>query len=342
MRQSNIELLRIVSMLFIILEHILIMGTDFFDTPDNCLMSWSSNIIIGFTYIGVNLFVLITGWFAADFSWKRLLSLWLVCGFYELVGFLIAYCLGSIEWDVSALGNIVFPLSHSNYWFVKCYVILLLLLPIINAGLKCFDKKALINILILLSIIDLYFGWFQKLNNGYDVFHMIYIYIIGCYLKRHVDWNRLRSYRGRLFITWFVLSVLWGVLANINSVHVIPHWNGWAYNNPIVILSAVTFFALFNLFDIKQSKLINLFGSTVFSVFLIHTNRYIGKSMYDIVRKIVYMPEISSSLSLQLSVLVICSVIIFVLFSIIDIPRACVHRILLKKCERIINRFPKI
>ena len=30
MRQSNIELLRIISMFFIVLEHVLIMGTEFF------------------------------------------------------------------------------------------------------------------------------------------------------------------------------------------------------------------------------------------------------------------------------------------------------------------------
>ena len=83
MRQSNIELLRIVSMFFIVLEHILIMGTEFFSASISNQL-YVANSIIGFTYIGVNCFILITGYFGADFSWKRLVNLYLICMFLKV------------------------------------------------------------------------------------------------------------------------------------------------------------------------------------------------------------------------------------------------------------------
>ena len=186
-RQSNIELLRIISMFFIVIEHLLIMGTDFFSNPiGNQLLV--ANSIIGFTYIGVNCFILITGYFGADFSWKRLLSLYLICFFYELVGFVMAYCHGDVAWSTNALSYIIFPLSHSNVWFIRCYVILLLLLPIINAGLNSLNKKGFLYVLLLLTILNLYFGWFQKQPNfngdGYNTSQMVYLYAIGRYLNR--------------------------------------------------------------------------------------------------------------------------------------------------------------
>lgn len=202
-RQSNIELLRVVSMFFIVLEHLLIMGTDFFTNPVGNQLE-VANSIIGFTYIGVNCFILITGYFGADFSWKRLLRVYLICLFYEVVGFLVAYGHGDVEWSTTALSYMLFPLSHGNTWFIRCYVILLLLLPILNAGLGQLDKGQYQYVLLLLTILNLYFGWFHKQPNfsgdGYNASQMVYLYVIGRYLNRYVDWEKIRLYR------WYLLG----------------------------------------------------------------------------------------------------------------------------------------
>lgn len=332
-RQSNIELLRIVSMFFIVLEHMLILGTHFFTNPIGSQLE-IANSIIGFTYIGVNCFLLITGYFGADFSWKRLLSIYLICFFYELVGCLIAYGQGDVEWSTTALSYILFPLSHSNNWFIRCYVILLLILPILNAGLEKFDKRQYLFVLLLLTILNMYFGWFHKQANfngdGYNASQMVYLYVIGRYLNQYVDWERIRPYRKYIFAGWVLMAALWGVIQNISTfVHIVPHWNGWAYNNPIVMISAIVFFVYFRLLDIPQSRTINLFGSTMLGVFLIHMNRYLGDYIYDGVRKVIYMPLISDVLWMQVAVLILLAIGGLIIMSVCDVPRLAIHKRLL-------------
>lgn len=317
-------------MFFIVLEHIVIMGTDFFTAPiGNQFMV--ANSIIGFTYIGVNCFILITGYFGANFSWKRLLSLYLVCAFYEVVGFTVAYSHGDVVWSTKALSYIVFPLSHSNVWFVKCYVILLLLLPILNAGLERLDKKQYLYVLLLLTVLNLYFGWFHKQPNfngdGYNASQMVYVYVIGRYIYHYVDWEKIRTYRGYVLAVWLLLSLFWGVIQNVNNlVHVVPHWNGWAYNNPVILASAISFFMVFGCMEIKTSQVINTLAAGMFSVFLIHMNRYIGKYLFDGVREFVYSPILNHSLGAQVFVLVVIAMVVVIGIAIIDMPRAKVHK----------------
>lgn len=333
MRQSNIELLRIVSMFFIVLEHVMIMGTEFFSAPMGNQL-YVANTIIGFTYIGVNCFILITGYFGADFSWKRLINLYLICCFYELIGFIVAYYSGDVVSTTTAIGYIIFPLSRSNTWFIRCYVILLFLLPIINRGLDKLDKRKFLYVLLLLTILNLYFGWFHKYENynsiGYDSSQMIYLYVIGRYLKQYVDWQCIKKRKAYLLISWIFLSLLWGIIQNLSFSYNIPHWNGWAYNNPIVLLASIVFFAYFTCLDIPYSKIINSLGLATLGVFLIHMNRYLGDYIYDFVNSIVYYPKISQSIIYQILMLMGASVGVCFMSSFLEIPRKMISNKLLR------------
>ncbi len=148
-------------MFFIVLEHLLINGSEYFSHPTD-RQGYVANAIIGFTYVGVNCFLLITGFFGTQFSWKKLLNLYFVCAFYELLFFVVYLLLGETTFSFSALANVVFPLSHSGTWFIRCYTLLLLFSPLINKGLESLDKKQFQYVLLLFTIANIYFGWFWK------------------------------------------------------------------------------------------------------------------------------------------------------------------------------------
>lgn len=332
-RQSNIELLRIISMFLIVLEHLLIMGTDFFSSPiGNQLLV--ANSIIGFTYVGVNCFILITGYFGADFSWKRLLSLYLVCAFYEVVEFVVAYYYGDAILDRTALSYMLFPLSHSSNWFVRCYVCLLFLLPLINVALNNLDKKGFTYVLVLLVILNLYFGWFHKQEDfnatGYTTAQMVFVYVIGRYISRFIDIENIRSQRIYILAIWFASSLLWGGLQNINdTIHIVPHWNGWAYNNPVQLISAIALFLFFCTFESKPSRIVNALAVGMFPVFLIHMNRYLGSYLFHSVHDVIYSNFFSHALLAQVVMLIVIAILIIIVCSIIDIPRARLHKLIL-------------
>ena len=76
-RQSNIEILRIVAMLLIVLHHLCIYGIE------------SGGFIIqaldSITIIGVNIFLLISGFFSIKLRWSSLLNLFFLCLFFTSI-----------------------------------------------------------------------------------------------------------------------------------------------------------------------------------------------------------------------------------------------------------------
>lgn len=78
-RLSNIELVRIIAISMILLLHVVGHGYK--------AEGWSVN----FAMIGVNLFVLISGYFGINFKWKSVLNLIFTVYFYILIDFAIDY-----------------------------------------------------------------------------------------------------------------------------------------------------------------------------------------------------------------------------------------------------------
>ena len=50
--------------------------------------SMTGQLLDAFCYIGVNCFVLISGWFQIKFSWKGLLKLYVICAFYGTLAYI--------------------------------------------------------------------------------------------------------------------------------------------------------------------------------------------------------------------------------------------------------------
>ncbi len=71
LRQSNIELLRIVAILFVICHHIIVHGLKIYDMPIEAY-PWLYSFVNCICYVGVNVFILISGYFSIKFSWKKL------------------------------------------------------------------------------------------------------------------------------------------------------------------------------------------------------------------------------------------------------------------------------
>ena len=120
-RKSNFELLRIISMLFIVFYHIIAFYVCA-ERPDNLFFQALKAPL----HMGVLLFVLISGYFGIHCSLKGLVRLLApVFGYYLL--FACIYYLfdktSCIESMRSMPWNFL-PLSGSPYWFVRTYLCL--------------------------------------------------------------------------------------------------------------------------------------------------------------------------------------------------------------------------
>lgn len=266
-RQSNVELIRIVAMVFIVLWHIVIHATK------NSIVG--SEYIKSFTGIGVNLFVMISGYFNIHLSSKSFINLIGVVLFYNFLSIVVAISIFNYSVTINDITNIFFPMSkYGRYWFVSCYLMLMLFSPVINSYISKCSKVEYMGFLILLAYISCVSGWWFKnpINvHGFTVFNMVFIYMIGDCIRRFHIASKISPSK------WFLLYLLF--TAVICLMFFYAKGRAATYNNPIFVASTISLFAFFINLKI-QNSIINKISACMFSVYLLQDG-FIGKYAYQ-------------------------------------------------------------
>lgn len=358
-RDSNYELLRIVSMLFIITWHILINGMVLYRTSGS--VNFSFNFLFMIIVVHVNLFMLITGYYQSksEFKLKKVISFLLQIAFYNLIINSIFKVFGLVEYtNVEFLKQIAFYNSYS-YWFFSCYIITYIISPFLNKFIVNLDKKEfkkLIGCLVLcFSVLPFLTGNLLFSTNGYSVYQFVLMYFIGAYIRKfNLNKNLLKkiniSQKRVIYIVIFILCTIFNfsliylqkqmaVLDSniLNSLANIMKDYSIFYNNPLVIIQAISLFLLFGTFDFKN-KVINKISSLTFGVYLIHESYYMRMNLYKWIGidngKMIY------GKSILLKVFV-CAIIIFILCAIIEWIRQLLFKLIskLRFVEKIDSKF---
>ena len=134
-RNSNLELLRIISMILIVSHHYSVHGFTIND------MDFSRNkYIVDFLSLGgklgVNCFILISGYFSikSKFTIKKLLKLEGQVLFYSISFLMLFLTVLTPKESIGIkliLKNLL-PVIYNCYWFATTYIILMILSPYIN------------------------------------------------------------------------------------------------------------------------------------------------------------------------------------------------------------------
>ena len=262
------ELARIVAMLMIVLGHFMLTyglwnGSDFIGRQDvtNPASSYLYVILYGFCVVGVNVFILISGYFSIHLTWKSFLSYYLLCVFYNAAVFLVDYFVFD-NYSLKALVK-VFLVDKTVNWFFRAYFWLMLLAPLLNKAIEAFSVHEMRIVVGLLFFLNCFSGFFlQEYNlNGYNVYNFIFLYVLGSWLRKD-DW--IRHITKGLSISAYALLCLLNALIAIlllsrtdQSLRQV-----FAYNNPLIILASVGLFLFFTRFDFS-SKAVNVVASTV-------------------------------------------------------------------------------
>lgn len=128
-RHSNIELLRILSMVLIVVYHILYYSLIHYETIYPIVKP-----LYTLSHIGVLVFVLISGYFGIKISLKGFVNIYLTMVFYNIIMFVGWKYIGGNIPIMRDYVKILFPFSHSApwLWFMKTYILLYLLSPLLN------------------------------------------------------------------------------------------------------------------------------------------------------------------------------------------------------------------
>lgn len=264
-RESNIELLRIVLMLMIILHHLIVHGCHSNDLSKNGLFI-SLNI---FSIIAVNCFVFISGYYGIKFKVKTLFSFIVQAVFYSVATYIIYHVFISTEnYSTADLIHSFFPVTYGKWWFLNAFLGVYMLAPLINKGidsLNIYQSGIIVAALIYLNGSYPIIGYNFYSGDGHSFFTLLSIYVLARFCGKFIKEIKrpLILYAGTYIVTLLIAFILF----RINYHETI--WRLISYGCPLVILGAVFFFYIFKRMKIKSS-IINKIAPVCFGVYLIH------------------------------------------------------------------------
>lgn len=324
-RNSNIELLRIIAMILIVISHYSV-----FSQADIDGMSLGFNKFLldstNYGLVGVALFEIITGYYLIelDFKTKRVVNIISQTLFYT-VGFFVLFCIiDRSNFSIMQMINNMFPIIRRRYWYISAYVILLFIFPFINKALKSITRKQFVSLLAVLvfyfSIAASFFN-FKSVEFGGRLGFMIYYYLIGAYLRMYP--NNFLSKKQRSAALSFVSFVLMTAsVAIINLVGTrLPAFAGkakkfYSLNSVLVLILAACLVAFFVNLKPKHSSLINRIGGCTLGVYLIHENPFVRKWLWvDMFNNSAYAESSMLVVHFVISVIIVystCTVIEYV------------------------------
>ncbi len=290
-RRYNLDLLRILSMFFIVALHYLGVGGAYYNIYDGnlslitynyCIASWLEALAI----VGVNCFVLISGYFLinSNFKVKKIGQIYFTTIFYSVIFFII-----SVVFDGFSFSNLissVLPVSMSTYWFITVYIALYLLSPFINILCNHLTQQQHRNLILILVVI--FSVWKCVLpiaetldtRKGYSLTWFIVLYICGAYIAKYgVVLFKKNIYNLLAYFAITVVMVAAKMICILLSTKVSMLAQGqnllYHYDSITVFLASVFIFVFFSRLKCDGkflNKTIKFIAPSVFSVYLIHEN----------------------------------------------------------------------
>lgn len=288
-RKSNFELLRFVSMLMIVLHHYILHGSfNILSKPLNTNKVIAIFLLQG-GKIGVNIFVILSGYFLikSKFNFKKLLKLFLQTTFFSLVFSFLIQIFYYRKINYFTIINDSLSFFNYDYWFVTAYSILFILIDYINDFINSLTKERHLRLILILTFIfSISTTFFNFYPNFDDISWFFVLYLIGSYIKiNKPDFLNKKICLSIGFISYLfliLLSIFFELLGKINPIF----WNYIFYfsdrmQKTTTLFIAIFLFAGFKNLKIKNNNFINFIGSSTFSVYLLHENKYLRNFFWE-------------------------------------------------------------
>lgn len=268
-RQSGVELLRIIAIFMVLVCHAnaRVLGLP---SPEDFVSSASSSVVrIFFACIGeggVDIFVMISGWFGIHAKPKGLAKL-LFQVFFLLWGIYAVFLLAGHA-TLNAHDIKVCLTLTEEYWFVMAYIGLYILSPVLNAFVEKATKREFQMVLVAFYAFQCYYCWISgayDYYSGYSVTFFCGLYLTARYFRLYPVKVAASHSTAVFFVSLLVTTVVSTVaMARLgNGAHMIR------YDNPLVIISSLALLSTFARMRFC-SRVVNSLATACFAVYIIH------------------------------------------------------------------------
>ncbi len=281
-RSANLELLRIVAMIMIVLIHIF-GKADLLHAPAlsgaNRQGFW---VLETLCIVAVNCYVLISGYFLSRSTFRlgKYLRLWSQVFFYSVTLYLLYAAFSGDGFSERQFYASCMPIWESRYWYVTAYVGLYILSPGLNVLLRNASQRFLLNTLLTLFLLFCLWSWLRNpffVMSGYSLLWFCMLYLTAGYLRRFAAADD----PPRRYLRRYLLLSLGTYLLQL-SIPAIADETLY-YNAPLVYLASVALFLGFRRLSVadRWRPLILRLSGLTFGVYLIHEHPQVRTLLYD-------------------------------------------------------------
>lgn len=316
-RNYGIDLLRIVSMFFVIILHCLGQGGILSGAKINSIQYKCAWFIEICTYCAVNIFALISGYVSYTNTEKKVkcsnyINLWLQIVFYGLTVTMIFDIINPSLVSKKDYLIVLFPFTNNLYWYFTAYTGLFVIMPFLNNGIrKCTTqtmKRIFIIIIIFFSIINTLANNFI-LNEGYSFIWITLLYILGAALKKCNIGKRLKHYQFIIaMLSLCFITYLFKIYVSKTSINLL------SYTSPTILVIAILYIINFSKikFNSFSKKIIKFIAPSAFTIYILNNHRLI----WEYVMKDLFI-NISNQSIIKIFIFIIGFSSLFVTFSIL-------------------------
>ncbi len=280
-RNSNLELYRIIVMLFIVFHHYVVNSGVFAEVQKD---PFAANSIFMTLFgmwgkTGINCFVMITGWFMckSHITIRKFLKLLLQVEIYRLI-FDFIFCTSGYEPFTLRIIRHLLPVSSVSDGFTSAFILFFLFIPFLNVLIHNLTQRKHAFLLLLLLGIYTGLGSVPKIHVTFNyVTWFSVLYITMSYVRVYgLPWKISHSKWGCLCLATILLSVITVFALNYLGMILNRSLYPWYFvsdsNRILAFATAFTSFMWFKDLNLKYNKYINLVGASTFGVLLIHAN----------------------------------------------------------------------
>lgn len=337
-REYGIDLLRILSMYFVVALHILGNGGILGESEPMSAAYCTAWFFTALTQCAVNCYALISGYVGLKSKPKyvNIIMLWLQVVFYSVTVVLTAFCINPKLVGDMEIKAALFPVYSRQHWYFSAYFCLFFFMPILNTAVENLKKKQLdviiCSMILIFSIAPTLFGKEPfRLERGYSVLWLVFLYILGAYFKKH----GVLAKKSAVF--WLILyfvgaTVGWGCKMLTEKYQVMIFGTAVVdsnipmdYISPAILLSSVALFGVF--LKIKPSKgfigIISTLSSVTFGIYIIHTNPFIWMLYENLLT-----PLLKEPVPMMILTCLGVSILVFLACAVIELVRMMIFKLL--------------
>lgn len=321
-RDSNLELYRILCMLMIVAHHFVVnSGVFASDAPLNTNPYNANSIYLNLFGMwgktGINCFLMITGYYmcTSKITMRKFVKLLFQIYLYKFVIFGLFFFTGYESLSGIRLAKLFLPVWGFSNNFTGCFIAFYLFIPFLSIMVQNMTKRQHEMLLCLSLGCYTILGSIPKFYVSFNyITWFSIIFIIASYIRLHPQeiFGKVRLWRNLSFVS--IILAMFSVI--VMQKLSLPYFFVSDSNKVLAVVVAVSTFLWFKNMKLSYSKVVNAIGASTFGVLLIHANSdamrtWLWKDTIDVVGH-TQMPLMSLILYSVGVVVLVFSICIFV------------------------------